>query len=109
MVALLALNAADGIDYVRVAFTTRIKSSTQDLLRASLEVCMYLAPLLIIAAWIAGKPVGLNFVGLVSAAGVLAVINVAFMLSTLRMTWFQGAMMMVAYLLFTTCFFLQSE
>lgn len=78
-------------------------------MRSSLEVCLYLAPLLIVSAWMAGKPIGLNFFGLVSASGVLAIINIAFIFSTLKITWFQGATMMVAYLLFTVCYFLQSE
>jgi len=70
---------------------------------------MYLTPLLIIGAWVAGKGVGLDFFGLLTISGVLAILNLVLILSALRVTWFQGITMLIVYLLFSVCYFLQNE
>jgi Ca2+:H+ antiporter len=103
------LNAADFIDYTKLSFSGTIKPAALDTIRASLEVCLFVTPVLVIAAWIVGKSVALHFFGLVTISGMLAIVNLALLLSALKVTWLQGVMMVIAYLLFTVSYFLQNE
>ena len=103
------MNAADTIDSVKLAYISNIKSTTLDAIRACLEVCLYLAPILVLAGWISSKAIGLHFAGLVAMSGILSIVNLALLLNALKVTWIQGAMMTAGYLLFSVSYFLLNE
>jgi Ca2+:H+ antiporter len=105
----MALHAADFTVYAKLAFAGNIKPTTLDVVRASLEVCLFVAPVLIIAAWIGAKTVSLAFFGLVTISSILAIVNLGLLLSALKVTWLQGVMMTIGYLLITVGYFLQNE
>jgi Ca2+/H+ antiporter len=65
--------------------------------------------LLVLAGWFSSKAIGLHFAGLVAMSGIISIVNLALLLNALKVTWIQGLMMSVAYLLFAVCYFLQNE
>lgn len=102
---LQAFNAAELVEAIKLAFIGNLKSPTLEAIRGSLEVCLLTAPLLVLGGWMSAQSIGLGFSSLVALTLVLAAANLAFMLHSLKLTWFQGATMCITYLLIALGYF----
>jgi Ca2+:H+ antiporter len=100
-------NAAEHSTAVLVALKNRMDLSVQIAVGSSIQVALFVAPVLVFASLLMGdpKPLDLHFTLLEVAAVVLSVAVVALVCHDGESNWFEGVLMLALYLILAIAFF----
>ena len=72
---------------------------------SSMQIALFVAPVLVIAGHLIGRPLGLEFTLLEVAAVMLSVMAVAQLANDGRTNWFEGAQLLAIYTVLAIAFF----
>ncbi|MGE5125689.1 MAG: cation transporter, partial [Betaproteobacteria bacterium] len=72
---------------------------------SSLQIALFVAPVLVIAGHVIGQPLGLEFTLLEVAAVMLSVMAVAHLASDGRTNWFEGLQLLAIYAILAVAFY----
>ncbi|MFC4769804.1 calcium/proton exchanger [Effusibacillus consociatus] len=92
-------NAAEHSSAILMAWKNRMDLSMEIAVGSSLQIAMFVAPLLVFAGWFLGNPLPLVFSWPELAAMSLAVLLTAFIANDGESHWLEGAMALGAYLI----------
>ena len=72
---------------------------------SSLQIALFVAPVLVISGHLIGQPLGLEFTLLEVAAVMLSVMAVAHLASDGRTNWFEGVQLLAIYAILAVAFY----
>jgi Ca2+:H+ antiporter len=106
-VVVLALvgNAAENSSAVQAAVRNQMDLSLAIAIGASMQIAIFVAPLLVIAGHLMGTPLGLEFTLMEVAAVMLSVGAVTLLVRDGRTNWFEGAQLLAIYLILAIAFY----
>ncbi|MGD1903291.1 MAG: calcium/proton exchanger [Geitlerinemataceae cyanobacterium] len=98
-------NAAEHATAVTVAMKNKMDLSMAVAMGSSLQIALFVAPVLVLAGWIFGQPMDLNFnpFELVAVAVAVAIVNSVS--SDGRSDWLEGALLLATYAVLGCAFF----
>lgn len=92
-------NAAEHSSAVLMAWNNRMDLSMEIAVGSSLQIAMFVAPILVFAGWMMGNPLPLVFSWPELAAMALSVFLTAFLANDGESNWLEGAMALGAYMI----------
>lgn len=98
-------NAAEHTTAVTVAIKNKMDLSVSVALGSSLQIALFVAPVLVIAGYVMGQPMDLNFNPFELVAVAVAVLIANSISSDGKSNWLEGALLLAAYLVLGFAFF----
>lgn len=98
-------NAAEHATAVTVAMKNKMDLSVSVAVGSSLQIALFVAPVLVIAGWIMGKPMDLNFNPFELVAVAVAVLIANSISFDGRSNWLEGTLLLAAYIVLGFAFF----
>ncbi|MDF5724040.1 MAG: calcium/proton exchanger [Rhizonema sp. PD37] len=98
-------NAAEHATAVSVALKDKMDLSVSVAVGSSLQIAMFVAPVLVLVGWIMGKPMDLNFKPLELLAVIVSVIIANSISSDGRSNWLEGIMLLATYTVLGLAFY----
>ncbi|NJL89316.1 MAG: calcium/proton exchanger [Coleofasciculaceae cyanobacterium SM2_1_6] len=98
-------NAAEHATAVTVAMKNKMDLSVSVALGSSLQIALFVAPVLVIAGFIMGQPMDLNFNPFELVAVAVSVLIANSISSDGRSNWLEGALLLAAYLVLGFAFY----
>ena len=99
-------NAAEHFTAVLVAGKNKMDLSLAIAIGSSVQIAVFVAPLMVIFAWIMGVNLSLEFGILETAATFMSVLVVNFILGDGKTNWLEGSMLLACYLILAMSFFI---
>lgn len=100
-------NAAEHATAVTVAMKDKMDLSVSVAVGSSLQIALFVAPVLVIAGWLLGKPMDLNFNLFELVAVMVAVLITNSISSDGRSNWLEGILLLAAYVVIGLAFYFQ--
>lgn len=97
-------NAAEHVTAVTVSVKDKLDLSIGVAVGSSIQIALFVIPMLVILGWILGKPLTLLFDPFESIVLFLAVLTVAFCINDGRSNWLEGVILMSLYVILGTAF-----
>jgi Ca2+:H+ antiporter len=106
-VVVLALvgNAAENSTAVQVAMRNQMDLALAIAVGSSMQIAIFVAPLLVFAGHLMGQPLGLEFTVLEIAAVMLSVVTVTLLIRDGRTNWFEGLQLLAVYAILALAFY----
>ena len=98
-------NAAEHSTAVLMAAKNKMDLAFGIAMGSSMQIALFVAPVLVIAGHLTGRPLGLEFTLLEVAAVMLSVMAVAQLANDGRTNWFEGAQLLAIYTVLAIAFF----
>lgn len=98
-------NAAEHATAVVVAMKNKMDLSVSVALGSSLQIALFVAPVLVIAGWFFGQPMDLNFNPFELVAVAVAVLIANSVSSDGRSNWLEGTLLLATYVVIGAAFF----
>ena len=98
-------NAAEHTTAVTVAIKNKMDLSVSVALGSSLQIALFVAPVLVITGYIIGQPMDLNFNPFELVAVAVAVLIANSISSDGKSNWLEGALLLAAYLVLSFAFY----
>ena len=98
-------NAAEHATAVTVAMKNKMDLSVSVAVGSSLQIALFVAPLLVLAGWVWEQPMDLNFGGLELVAVAVAVLITNSISSDGRSNWLEGILLLATYLILGFAFY----
>lgn len=98
-------NAAEHATAVTVAMKDKMDLSVSVSVGSSLQIALFVAPVLVIAGWIMGKPMDLDFSPFELVAVAVAVLITNSISSDGRSNWLEGTLLLAAYAVLGLAFY----
>jgi Ca2+:H+ antiporter len=98
-------NAAEHATAVTVAMKNKMELSVSVAVGSSLQIALFVAPVLVITGWILGQPMDLDFNPFELVAVTIAVFIANSISSDGRSNWLEGTLLLAAYILIGFAFF----
>jgi Ca2+:H+ antiporter len=98
-------NAAEHSTAVLVAMKDKMDLALGIAMGSSMQIALFVAPVLVIAGHLMGRPLGLEFTLLEVAGVMLSVMAVAHLASDGRTNWFEGVQLLAIYTILAVAFF----
>ncbi|MEO1520508.1 MAG: calcium/proton exchanger [Cyanobacteria bacterium J06633_2] len=98
-------NAAEHATAVTVAMKDKMDLSISVAVGSTLQIALFVAPLLVLAGWIIGQPMDLNFNPFELVAVAVAVLIANSVSSDGRSNWLEGALLLATYVVVGIAFF----
>jgi Ca2+:H+ antiporter len=98
-------NAAEHATAVTVAMKNKMDLSVSVAVGSSLQIALFVAPVLVIAGWLLGKPMDLDFNPFELVAVAVAVLIANSISSDGRSNWLEGTLLIAAYIVVSLAFF----
>jgi Ca2+:H+ antiporter len=98
-------NAAEHLVAVQVAYKNKMELSMAISLGSSLQIALFVAPILVFIALLFGQNLLLVFTGFELVAIVIAAVVAAFIAQDGESNWLEGAMLLVLYVIIAVAFF----
>jgi Ca2+:H+ antiporter len=98
-------NAAEHLVAVQVAYKNKMELSMAISLGSSLQIALFVAPILVFIALLFGQNLLLVFTGFELVAIVIAAVVAAFIAQDGESNWLEGAMLLVLYIIIAVAFF----
>lgn len=98
-------NAAEHATAVTVAMKNKMDLSVSVALGSSLQIALFVAPVLVIAGWILGKPMDLDFNPFELVAVGMSVLIANSISSDGKSNWLEGTLLLAAYIILGFAFF----
>jgi Ca2+:H+ antiporter len=98
-------NAAEHATAVTVAMKDKMDLSVSVALGSSLQIALFVAPILVLAGYVMGQPMNLNFNPFELVAVGVAVLIANSISSDGRSNWLEGALLLAAYLVLSLAFY----
>lgn len=98
-------NAAEHATAVTVAMKNKMDLSVSVALGSSLQIALFVAPVLVLAGWILGKPMDLNFNPFELVAVAVSVLIANSVSSDGRSDWLEGVLLLAAYTVLGIAFY----
>ncbi|KAI0790836.1 hypothetical protein C8Q75DRAFT_806215 [Abortiporus biennis] len=97
LLPLLSGNISERVKLVRGSYRDHLDKTVKIIIGSTIQIALAIIPILIITAWIAGKPLSLLFDPLECLALFLAVLTINYTLSDGKTTWLEGAILLLLY------------
>ena len=98
-------NAAEHSSAVIVAMKGKMDLALGIAMGSSMQIALFVAPVLVIAGHLMGRPLGLEFTVLEVVAVMLSVAAVALLIHDGRTNWFEGFQLLAIYAILAIAFF----
>lgn len=98
-------NAAEHATAVTVAMKNKMDLSVSVAVGSSLQIALFVAPLLVLAGWVLGQPMDLNFDALELVAVAVAVLITNSISSDGRSNWLEGTLLLATYTILGFAFY----
>ena len=98
-------NAAEHFTAVTVAMKNKMDLSVSVAVGSSLQIALFVAPVLVIAGWIIGQPMDLNFNPFELVAVMVAVLIANSISSDGNSNWLEGSLLLATYTILSLAFF----
>lgn len=98
-------NAAEHATAVTVAMKNKMDLSVSVAVGSSLQIALFVAPALVIAGWLMGKPMALDFNAFELVAVVVSVLIANSISSDGRSNWLEGTLLLAAYAVLGLAFY----
>ncbi|MBD1904360.1 calcium/proton exchanger [Funiculus sociatus GB2-A5] len=98
-------NAAEHATAVTVAMKNKMDLSVSVALGSSLQIALFVAPVLVLAGWILGKPMDLDFNPFELVAVAVSVLIANSISSDGRSNWLEGTLLLAAYVVLGFAFY----
>lgn len=98
-------NAAEHATAVTVAMKNKMDLSVSVAVGSSLQIALFVAPLLVLAGWVLGKPMDLNFNPFELVAVAVAVLITNSISSDGRSNWLEGILLLATYVILGLAFY----
>jgi Ca2+:H+ antiporter len=98
-------NAAEHATAVTVAMKNKMDLSVSVAVGSSLQIALFVAPVLVLAGWLMGKPMDLDFNPFELVAVVVAVLIANSISSDGRSNWLEGTLLLATYLVLGFAFY----
>lgn len=98
-------NAAEHATAVTVAMKNKMDLSVSVAVGSSLQIALFVAPVLVLAGWLMGQPMDLNFNPFELVAVAVAVLIANSISSDGRSNWLEGTLLLAAYLVLGFAFY----
>jgi Ca2+:H+ antiporter len=98
-------NAAEHSTAIAVAMKNKMDLALGIAMGSSMQIALFVAPVLVIAGHLIGRPLGLEFTLLEVAAVVLSVFAVANLVQDGKTNWFEGVQLLAIYCILAVTFF----
>lgn len=98
-------NAAEHATAVTVAMKNKMDLSVSVALGSSLQIALFVAPVLVLAGWVMGKPMDLEFNPFELVAVAVSVLIANSISSDGRSNWLEGTLLLAAYLVLGLAFY----
>ncbi|HIK46394.1 MAG TPA: calcium/proton exchanger, partial [Leptolyngbyaceae cyanobacterium M65_K2018_010] len=100
-------NAAEHATAVTVAMKDKMDLSISVAVGSSLQIALFVVPVLVLVGWAVGQPMNLNFSTLELLAVVVAVLITNSVSADGRSNWLEGVLLMAAYTILGLSFYVQ--
>ena len=106
-VVVLALvgNAAENSTAVQMAMRNQMDLALAIAVGSSMQIAIFVAPLLVFAGHLMGQPLGLEFTVLEVAAVMLSVVTMTLLIRDGRTNWFEGLQLLAVYAILALAFY----
>jgi len=98
-------NAAEHVSAVTVALKNKMDLALAIAIGSSIQISLFVIPLVTIVGWISGQPLSLDFHFFETVILVVSVLVVNVIIGDGRSHWLAGAMLLAAYLIIAVSFF----
>lgn len=98
-------NAAEHATAVTVAMKNKMDLSLSVAMGSSLQIALFVAPLLVLIGWIIGQPMDLNFQPFDLVAVAVAVLITNSISSDGKSNWLEGTLLLAAYIILSLAFY----
>ena len=98
-------NAAEHATAVTVAMKNKMDLSVSVAVGSSLQIALFVAPVLVIVGWLLGKPMDLDFNPFELVAVAVAVLIANSISSDGRSNWLEGTLLIAAYIVLSLAFY----
>ncbi|MEM9002498.1 MAG: calcium/proton exchanger [Cyanobacteria bacterium P01_F01_bin.86] len=98
-------NAAEHATAVTVAMKNKMDLSVSVAVGSSLQIALFVGPVLVLAGWLLGKPMDLNFHPFELVAVVVAVLLANSISSDGRSNWLEGILLLATYVILGLAFY----
>ena len=98
-------NAAEHVTAVTVAMKNKMDLSVSVAVGSSMQIALFVAPALVLAGWVLGQPMDLNFKPFELVAVAVAVLIANSISSDGRSNWLEGALLLAAYVVLGLAFY----
>ncbi len=98
-------NAAEHATAVTVALKNKMDLSVSVAVGSSMQIALFVAPVLVLAGWLMGKPMDLNFNVFELVAVVVSVLIANSISSDGKSNWLEGTLLLATYLVLGFAFF----
>ncbi len=98
-------NAAEHATSIRVALKDKMDLSVSIAVGSSMQIALFVAPVLVIAGWLIGQPMDLNFHPFELVSVAVAVLLANSVSSDGSSNWLEGTLLMATYALLALAFF----
>jgi Ca2+:H+ antiporter len=98
-------NAAEHATALTVAMKNKMDLSLSVAVGSSLQIALFVAPVLVLAGWVMGKPMDLNFNPFELVAVAVSVLIANSISSDGKSNWLEGTLLLAAYLLLGFSFY----
>jgi Ca2+:H+ antiporter len=98
-------NAAEHSTAVLVAMKDKMDLALGIAMGSSMQIALFVAPVLVIAGHVIGQPLGLEFTLLEVAAVMLSVLAVGQLVQDGRTNWFEGVQLLAVYAILAVAFY----
>lgn len=98
-------NAAEHATAVTVAMKNKMDLSLSVAMGSSLQIALFVAPLLVLIGWIIGQPMDLNFQPFDLVAVAVAVLITNSISSDGKSNWLEGTLLLAAYVILSLAFY----
>ena len=98
-------NAAEHSTAVLMAARNKMDLAFGIAMGSSMQIALFVAPVLVIAGHVMGQPLGLEFTLLEVAAVMLSAMAVAHLASDGRTNWFEGLQLLAIYAILAVAFY----
>jgi Ca2+:H+ antiporter len=90
-------NAAEHISAITIAMKNRVDLALQIAVGSSIQIAMFVVPVLVFTSYLLGKPMNLVFTGFELASIVISVIMVKSIIEDGKSNWFEGLQLLGTY------------
>jgi len=97
-------NAAEHVTAVTVSYKDKLDLSIGVAVGSSIQIALFVIPVLVLLGWIMGKPLTMLFDPFESIVLFLSVLTVAFCINDGRSNWLEGMILMSLYVILATAF-----
>ena len=98
-------NAAEHATAVTVAMKDKMDLSVSVAVGSSMQIALFVAPVLVIAGWVIGQPMDLNFNPFELVAVAVAVLIANSVISDGESNWLEGSLLLATYIVLGLAFF----